>query len=290
MKKPKVLLIGASSLIGSHIYRALVESDYQVTGTYFSCRSRELSHLDVTDSEQLVRFVNESDLIINCSALAGREKCDRNPEMAMALNVRGTFNIAYQCRLKKKRLIQFSSASVLNDSKTLPHSESENPDSRLGDEYNQTKGICERIVESLVDDLTLIRLTYTYGVKSDDCQKLGGDLFRTTYERLRDGEEVMAYDKTPTNPTYLPDIGRALLKIISSDYGGRINLGGEQVEIVKFFEMIKKTFRLAGNVRIGSSSINRALDLSKMHQLGIHMNNLNQGLESLLELAPYLRL
>ena len=71
MKKPKVLLIGASSLIGSHIYRALVESDYQVTGTYFSCRSRELSHLDVTDSEQLVRFVNESDLIINCSALAG---------------------------------------------------------------------------------------------------------------------------------------------------------------------------------------------------------------------------
>ena len=33
--KPKIAVIGANSLVGSNIYRALKKKGYDVTGTYF---------------------------------------------------------------------------------------------------------------------------------------------------------------------------------------------------------------------------------------------------------------
>ncbi len=96
----KVLVIGASSFIGSHLVRELINREARVTGTYWSKPSTgeqkiDLRPLDITDREAVYSLVSEikPDYILN---LSGRVKGARSLEEVLPtfeVNLRGSLNL-----------------------------------------------------------------------------------------------------------------------------------------------------------------------------------------------------
>lgn len=80
----RVLVIGASGLLGSRIFRVL-SSKVETYGTYFRSSSMNLPNvyeLDATNYSELSRLIKriQPNRIINCLGLTDVEACDRRPE------------------------------------------------------------------------------------------------------------------------------------------------------------------------------------------------------------------
>jgi dTDP-4-dehydrorhamnose reductase len=85
----KILIIGASGLLGSALYHVLTKK-YAVIGTYFSNSDQTSARefLDVSDEASITLLLMrlKPDFVINCSGLTNVEECERLPEKAMLLN------------------------------------------------------------------------------------------------------------------------------------------------------------------------------------------------------------
>ena len=86
----KLLLIGASGLLGNKIYRS-VKDRYEIYGTYNSHKPKlkNILRLDVTgknDVSKLIRDV-KPDLVIDTHALSNVDYCELHPEDAWKINV-----------------------------------------------------------------------------------------------------------------------------------------------------------------------------------------------------------
>ena len=97
----KVLIIGASGLVGGNILKVFKSMGYDVSGTYFNFFLHDLEHFDPFNKTHLINLENKNyDIIIYNGALTNVEKCETDP----ALSYHITYNSA-------KILIDFCSAN-----------------------------------------------------------------------------------------------------------------------------------------------------------------------------------
>jgi len=90
----KLLLTGASGLLGAVVARAAADQGHEVTGivgrwsTAVPGVRRQIS-LDVSQAETVVALARETrpDAIVNCAAIAEPAACDAAPELAQRVNV-----------------------------------------------------------------------------------------------------------------------------------------------------------------------------------------------------------
>ncbi|KAF5356937.1 hypothetical protein D9756_006617 [Leucocoprinus leucothites] len=84
----KVVVTGASGVLGSAIYRALRATDYSVVGLANSRTQGELSKLDLTDQAAVQDFLRQSkpDWVIHCAAERRPDVAEKDPHGAQRLN------------------------------------------------------------------------------------------------------------------------------------------------------------------------------------------------------------
>lgn len=114
----KILVTGASSYAGAAIYQAL-KSNFDVVGTYNSNQLfPELQLLDIADKEKVRGLVSlvKPDVIVHAAANASASWCEKNPELAVAINQEGTRNIVEAANELESRVIFISSMAVASDS------------------------------------------------------------------------------------------------------------------------------------------------------------------------------
>jgi len=110
-KSQKILLIGASGKLGSEIKNSSLSS--QII-------SLSRNHLDLTNKESIDLVLNEikPKFIINCAAIARRKICEKNPNIAIQVNIIGTANLTNSILdfIKKNqiipRILHFSTDAV----------------------------------------------------------------------------------------------------------------------------------------------------------------------------------
>lgn len=106
-----VLITGASSYVGASIYSRLKDK-YSVVGTYYSHKLfPELEFLDITKSEEVKEFIlkKKPDIIIHVAANPSGSWCEKNPELAVAINQKGTKNIIDAANIINSKVIFISS-------------------------------------------------------------------------------------------------------------------------------------------------------------------------------------
>jgi UDP-glucuronate 4-epimerase len=145
----KVLVTGAAGFIGFHLSKALVKSNYSVTGIdnlneYYDPKLKQ-ARLDILNQYENFSFhkidlgdasaiselfaENHFDYVVNLAAQAGVRYSVTNPQAYMQSNFQGFLNILEGCRHNKvKHLIFASSSSVYGANKTMPFSVHHNVD------------------------------------------------------------------------------------------------------------------------------------------------------------------
>jgi dTDP-4-dehydrorhamnose reductase len=154
----KILVLGASGMIGSAIFRVLSnESHYEVYG---SIRSKELKKFfkddlnkrlvicsDILDQIQLVRLFSEikPNVVINCIGLTKHHKEAGDVLLAVSLNTTLPHRLADLCKASSARLIHISTDCVFSG---LRGNYLEEDDSDATDVYGKSKYLGEVVNKS----------------------------------------------------------------------------------------------------------------------------------------------
>lgn len=149
----KVLVFGASGMIGSAMFRVLsAKAEWQVWGTlrsteatkYFSGDQQDklLGGVDVERHEALVRtFARvKPDVVVNCIGLTKHHRAADDPQLALPLNALLPHRMADLCDLGGARLVHVSTDCVFAGTKGN-YVESDVPDA--GDVYGKSKHLGE---------------------------------------------------------------------------------------------------------------------------------------------------
>ncbi len=149
----KVLIIGASGMIGSTVLRVLSENnDWSVAGTvrdqsvarFFSKSIAEklIANIDVNQHDSLVGALNDfrPDVVINCAGLTKHKPEADDPLQALPINALMPHRLADLCKLLGARLIHISTDCVFSGEKG-DYEEEDFADAR--DVYGKAKALGE---------------------------------------------------------------------------------------------------------------------------------------------------
>ncbi len=158
----KVLVIGGSGFLGSHVADCLLENKHAVTifdkkKSKYKSNKQKIIIGDVLSVKDLTKAIKGKDYVYNFSGISEIDEVKRNPVEAVKQNILSNTIILDLCKkFKIKRYIFGSSIYV--------HSNS-------GNFYKSTKIACESIIESYQEvyglNFTILRYGSVYGLRSD---------------------------------------------------------------------------------------------------------------------------
>jgi dTDP-4-dehydrorhamnose reductase len=149
----KVLVIGASGMIGSTVLRILSEKkDWQVYGSVRDASIKRFFHVpigerliagvDVEHPDSLAKVLNQirPDVVVNCAGLTKHKPEAEDPLISIPINTLMPHRLAGLCKLVGARLIHVSTDCVFSGEKGN-YSESDFADAR--DVYGKSKALGE---------------------------------------------------------------------------------------------------------------------------------------------------
>lgn len=222
MKKYRILIIGASGLVGGNCLSYLsLQEDFEVAGTYFSFAANGLSFYDTLNPDNPENFDVESfkpTHILHAGALTHVDYCETHPDESELKTVQSTRNILRLAEKHKARIIYISTDYVF-DGKAGPYDEEAeiNPISV----YARHKLEAEMLVRNQSPENLILRVTNVYG---DEIRNK--NFVARLFEMGQNHEKVtlnLPVDQYAT-PVNALDIAKALHLLIKDNKSGVYNI------------------------------------------------------------------
>lgn len=186
MKAKRILITGASGLLGRPIMKALkTEKNWKVTGTAFSRDSGDLKRVDLSDIDNIGPFLDnlKPEIIIHSAAERRPDVSMKDPEGTRRLNVDATAAIAEWATTNSAYLIYISTDYVFDG--TNPPYKVDSLPNPLND-YGRSKRAGELAVLSTCSDSAILRIPILYG----DVEHLEESAVISLTRKLLDAESV----------------------------------------------------------------------------------------------------
>lgn len=208
----KVAVVGANGQLGHDLLAAFSEIGDSVYG---------LTHDDIEVSDlDSVKHGLESiqpELIVNTAAMHHVENCEREPEMAFAVNAMGAKHLAAVARDLGAVLMHVSTDYVFDGNKQSPYVEDDSPQPL--NSYGISKLAGEHFVRNTTDKHFLIRTSGLYG--KSPCRAKGGlNFIEFMLKRAREKGEVHVVDNEFVTPTSTAELAQQLVCLSRSDCYG----------------------------------------------------------------------
>jgi dTDP-4-dehydrorhamnose reductase len=204
----RVTIFGASGLLG----KALVGEWGKDAVSALTSRDA-----DVRDPEAVRRVMEEKhpDWIVLSAAYTDVDGCERNRDLAFAVNRDGAVNVAAAAKQIGAQLLFLSSDYVFDGTKKSPYGTNDvrNPQSV----YGRTKAEAEVRLLELIPDCCIARTSWLFGT--------GGKCFPDTILKLaasRPSLDVVNDQKG--SPTYVVDLARAIVQLCRKNAGGIVHV------------------------------------------------------------------
>jgi dTDP-4-dehydrorhamnose reductase len=154
---PRMLVIGATGFLGGWLMRSHDNRFERIAASRIAC--------DVTDpaSVRLAFLATRPDVAILAAALADIDRCEREPELARAININGAENVANECARTGVRLL-FTSSGAIFDGTADKYHESDSPHPLSL--YGKTKAEAEQRIRQIVPGAVIVRLSLALGHSS----------------------------------------------------------------------------------------------------------------------------
>lgn len=175
--KKRILLTGASGTVGLETLQHLIQNpDYEVT--VFDVKTRnsikklapfqsrvEIVYGDIGNEEEVQKVTQNMDIVIHLAAIIP-PLADINPELAYRVNVQGSENLirGLEKGSPECHLIFSSSVSVYGDRINNPEIKvTDELKPSPGDQYGETKVLCESLIQNSKLSWTIFRLAAIMG-------------------------------------------------------------------------------------------------------------------------------
>ena len=204
----RIFITGHKGQLGRALYAALAE--HTLTGC-------DLPELDITDREAIGAAVADfaPDVVIHAAAWTHVDGCARDPERAYRVNALGTQNVALACAEAGAAMVYISTNEVFDGEATEPYREWDPP--HPINPYGRSKAAGEWFVRHLLTRFYIVRTAWLYAP--------GGRNFPHRIIQLADerGALRVVTDEVG-NPTYAPDLAKAIATLIRTDAYGVYHL------------------------------------------------------------------
>jgi dTDP-4-dehydrorhamnose reductase len=245
----KILIVGASGLVGSHCYNYFTSMGYEVLGTHINYATNKTIYFNpsvstIEDNDAINKF--NPQVIIHCGALTNVDYCEINEDESYISTVLSTQNIVKYCRERDVKLIYLSTDYVF-DGFSGPYTENSivNPINV----YGKHKLLSESLVYEL-DDYIIARITNVYGEE---------DRGKNFVERLliwlhSDEEKTLRLPNDQfATPVYAADIARMLFLLLRDNKKGIYNLAStDYVTRIQLAKKVKSYFSDNTSVQLQS--------------------------------------
>ena len=236
----KILIIGASGLVGGNCLRYLSSQNHQCIGTYFTYTAKDTVYYDTLNPENPENFdLNKfsPEVILHCGALTFVDYCEQHEEESERLTVQSTRNVIELARKFSSKLI-FISTDYIFDGKNGPYDELSpaNPISI----YGRHKWEAEELIKKSNIQHLILRITNVYGD-----EERGKNFAARIVEQAANGQHstlklpvdqyatpINAYDIARAISLLLNDDKQGIYNIASTDYMNRVQLA---LRILKYF-------------------------------------------------------
>lgn len=293
MKRKKILITGASSIIGEAVNRIIsseIDADIILitnasNDTVFRSwlRYYQISALN-KQSTKAICLEERPDVIINTIGLSDIEKCESNKRLAWELNTHIVENLTRISKIIDAHFITISSEHIFDGSKGL-YSEDDKPNPI--NYFGKSKHAAENICRTQWNRFTILRTTLLYGYSS--FKKI--DFVEKIKNSVKNGF-FFASSEIYTNPVYADDLASIVCKVIDKEKYGIYNVGGadwlNQLQIARTVaeifkldmnKIIEAELPAKNNVKIPKKA--GLLTLKTEFDLGFKFCTLQSGLESL---------
>ena len=212
-KLPKLLVIGARGFVGNFVAgRAL--------GTYDVYRGDRTQGdedtdvvIDITDSASVDKAfaMVRPEAVILLAAISDIDRCQHDPDLAVAVNIYGAENVANACARTGAKLLFTSTGAVFDGRK---HGYTEFDDVSPVSIYGETKVLAEEIIQSMMPAAVIARVSLVLGRSS---RPGNNSLLDTMVCRWKTGEIVYASDVESRNPVDTATLSQWMLELLTDD-------------------------------------------------------------------------
>lgn len=201
----KVLITGASGLLGREILKVFHSSGFNVLGLCHSRRGANLIPSDLTDSEATKALVTREapDIIIHSAAQRFPDKVEDDFEAAKLLNVEATRNLALAGKSVGAKVFYISTNYVF-DGKNPPFKTDDTPCPL--NKYGETKLLGERAVLEVDAGNAVLRVPVLYS----DVESLNESAVTTLLDTVRSGKSAKISSYEVRCPSHCSDIAKIL--------------------------------------------------------------------------------
>ena len=270
----KYLVTGSAGLIGSQLVNDLEKSGEIVYSCYNNVKPlcgipTKLNLLNLEDIHKIFKKF-QPDVIIHSAALTDVEKCEVEPKLANSINVKSTEIIAKEAENLDSYLMYISTDYVFDGKKgSYKETDLTNPLNH----YGKTKLSGEKIIKDKTSKWSIIRTSTPFGTHS----------FKKTFpvwvfENLKNNKKINVLEDQFTSPTYVPNLSKMILEIITRNLEGFFHLSGStKISRFEFAKIVLEKFNLDSSllnpVKIDSMPwkahrpIDSSLNISKINTI-----------------------
>lgn len=253
----RILVLGASGLVGSHVLAEARARGHEVAGT---CRSQAvpgLESLDLADEPALLGLLERflPDAVVHAAGWTWVDGCERDPDRSRRENVEHPLAVARWCRDHAVRMLYFSTSYVF-DGCAGPYDEDSLPNPL--NVYGRHKRIAEEQLALVLGDRLLVaRLICVWG--RETARK------NFAYQVMRAADEGRLL-RLPAdqlgNPTWAGDIAYWSVRLLEAGETGIWHLAGDGPDTsrVEWAEAILEGLRSANRPHgVGMSAVPTAM-------------------------------
>ena len=215
----KVLVCGASGLLGRDLCKLFRDENIEYIGTYYDRRIDNGIQVNFMETNDIERAFTEHNITVcvNCIVERQVDNCENNWPDTKKINIDIAANIAKVCNKTNTYMIHISTDYVF-DGKNAPYY----PDSQTNplQNYGISKLISENRVAYYAKNYTIVRVPVLYSdttilLDENAVTLVGKKVLNRIAQTKEDNYSVR-------RPNFIPDFCRFLLDVINSDQTTRI--------------------------------------------------------------------
>jgi len=246
--KPRLLIIGANGFVGQHLARKASSLFRVFKADLVSCQDDQVTPMDITSSASVDVAFREvmPDAVVLLAALSDIDQCERRPELAEAVNVRGTAHVVEACARTGAKLLFASSAAVFDGTR---HGYAEEDPPTPISVYGRTKAQAEDLIATKLSSALIMRLALVVGFAEGDGTNAMLNKFAG---KLRSGQPMSFPDYEYRNPIDAATLSDFMLELLRLPAPGLFHMGA--TESVSRFEL---AVRLADRLGLNPALVQR---------------------------------
>ncbi len=248
----KLLVTGASGLLGSKITKLATQAGYKIYSGYFMHQPKngDPLRIDLKAHESVRKIIQEADadIIIHCAALTDVDTCEVNRDLAKTINLDGTKSIIKGANDSGSFLVYISTDYVFDGIKGN-YTEEDEP--KPVNFYGYSKLLGEKAVTEESKNYLIARTSVIYG-DTPASGKINFALW--VIEKLKVNKEIKILTDQFSSPTLNTNAAKMILEACEKKLNGTYHMAGAS-RISRYDFAI----RLAEKLNLDKSLIKKAI-------------------------------